>query len=780
MPNEAGKNQIDSIKAAFLDAANIDPSNEGEVIDMFENPELLVKATGWKKIKVPEKDQVSYVYFKLGNTENSPVSFNKKFKKNILSLIEQGKALKNKKAVVEFLDYENWDDLVENKENCLDFNINVSEISFDKNDKVKSCFDASYDLNVEETYIHEIEHFYDKIFFSKERKPFVELTATEKNYDKIIDKRAESDFCGKVTYLPETNSYLKYAYYKNNGSYHREDGPAVEFTDGTQKFFLENQEYESLAALKKALPKYKKTEEKVLAARKRLKDFKEKKPLDTKKSQPVEVKVKVSNLEYYNSFEEIPDGFTGICNIQGVECHFKNGELHREDGPAINSINPLNYAYNGVRLTKNEFENYKSFEKYRKVITEEFIKTNYKDTKEVIEKVSTLGGQGEVLHLDVKNEKYTFKPRKYNFKTKEFSKEKVLHAISKYNKEGLPSSRLGPAIEHSINGNIYAVDGIFFSSKEAWETFVKKEREIILEEYEDEFSYEKVLEKIKGLKTFPHAMEVLESGGTGIAHTDLNNVQTVTFIENGKTVLNLIYIGKKLQSVSKFENDMASCKKGPYYYDFTTRSRLYAVDGGLGQSVDSYCYEYGSHVEHANDYFSKVLEKFKTPSSGTTAVAAKVLTVAKNDAKEVAKRMATEKISQVSQQLLFDALKTSNSKNIEKLKEFIASSKGKIIVKFASGVVIDLLKTKFDEKYQNLLSEIASEFRIQSETDLTLEVIDLVQDVVKNIDLLSKLSNLEDRVRIQLEGEDNSKKELSSAFEEVIDLKTEKVPQFIN
>ena len=47
---------------------------------------------------------------------------------------------------------------------------------------------------------------------------------------------------------------------------------------------------------------------------------------------------------------EIPKNFTGICKIgNGAICYFKNGNFHREDGPAITYADGGKYWYlNGL------------------------------------------------------------------------------------------------------------------------------------------------------------------------------------------------------------------------------------------------------------------------------------------------------------------------------------------------------------------------------------------------------------------------------------------------
>lgn len=788
---EEPKKEFFSLQEVFFDAAEIDPSKD-EIIDMLESPEKLIGVTGWKHLKIPETKKTAYFYFRNGKLDRAPVSFNKKFVGNLKALSKtNSKKIKNRKDIVSFFGNSTWEEFQSQLSYVHHSSFEFLELGFDKTGKVFSCAeDGGICSSEEEWFSSNVEPYHSRIFLWKDLLPPREVI-TKTNHSIYSDKKlhnAGNSFQGKVTF---TEDYSYSSIWLKHGLLHREDGPARQHGDGDADYFLEGF-YVDKANFSAAVKKYKEKELKINAARQKIKDLKTTKKLESKSSEKTELKpenIKENILKEFTKLSDVPDDFTGIAKWEGHVCHFKNGLLHREDGPAVEDYDLLNYAYEGMRLSEKEFENYKSFrEKYYNVLTESYIKDNFPNAKETLETVEYLGGECEILCLDVENERYVFEPVRYFPQKKEFSKERAISAIEKFNKEDLLSSRTGPARINPIIGDMYFVDGLFFKSKKEWENYLKKERELVLSDHESAFEYEKVKQKIKDYKVFSSTEELLKAGGTGIIDLNNNNRQDIGFYENGKDKFWLTYIDKKLITLSKYENDRPSSKDGPSYMNFDVRSFAYAVDG-LYLSEDIFCFRHGTTIKPPDTYFMELLqsikpdiekEKKETITAAASIVATKVASIAKNDAKEVAKRMAAEKISTVTQHLLAQILNKSNVKGVDKLKEFMASSKGKIIVKFVSSLVIDALKNNFDSKYKEILSEISTEFRIQSETDLTLEVIDVVKDVVSNIDVLQKLSNLDERIRIQIENYEPSVKELPLVKEETVELSSQKIPQFIN
>jgi hypothetical protein len=116
-----------------------------------------------------------------------------------------------------------------------------------------------------------------------------------------------------------------------NGNLHREDGPAYEGANGYKKWYLNGTEHTE-EEWKKEVAKLnaKLTEE--LA-----------KTMETKqKPEPVILEV--------TKYSEIPKGFSGIVKyFDGNKEWYRNGKLHREDGPAHDGNNIKAWLVNGER-----------------------------------------------------------------------------------------------------------------------------------------------------------------------------------------------------------------------------------------------------------------------------------------------------------------------------------------------------------------------------------------------------------------------------------------------
>jgi|JI9StandDraft_2_1071091.scaffolds.fasta_scaffold1084177_1 hypothetical protein len=56
-----------------------------------------------------------------------------------------------------------------------------------------------------------------------------------------------------------------------------------------------------------------------------------------------------------NSFQEIPKNFTGVADYEdGEKRWYKDGERHREDGPAIEYLNGTKYWYKNGNLHRED------------------------------------------------------------------------------------------------------------------------------------------------------------------------------------------------------------------------------------------------------------------------------------------------------------------------------------------------------------------------------------------------------------------------------------------
>ena len=109
----------------------------------------------------------------------------------------------------------------------------------------------------------------------------------------------------------------KIFWYKN-GNLHREDGPAYIDSSGYEEWWLNGKNYFSESEWKKELEKLKK-----------------KSPIKKKIEKKIDSKV----LKLNSKKDSIPENYTGVVEWEEQEKEYKvwlkDGEWHREDGPAI-------------------------------------------------------------------------------------------------------------------------------------------------------------------------------------------------------------------------------------------------------------------------------------------------------------------------------------------------------------------------------------------------------------------------------------------------------------
>lgn len=104
----------------------------------------------------------------------------------------------------------------------------------------------------------------------------------------------------------------------------------------------------------------------------------------------------------------------------------------------------------------------------------------------------------------------------------------------------------------------------------------------------------------------------------------------------------------------------------------------------------------------------------------------KFIQVAKSDAKEVAKRIAAKQVTSFVHDMLVNFLTNKQKKAKTEIENFLMSEKGKVLLGFAVGATIPLITNHFPEKYREALMEIGSEFRVQAETEVAVEITDNV------------------------------------------------------
>ena len=126
----------------------------------------------------------------------------------------------------------------------------------------------------------------------------------------------------------------------------------------------------------------------------------------------------------------------------------------------------------------------------------------------------------------------------------------------------------------------------------------------------------------------------------------------------------------------------------------------------------------------------------------------KLVNVVKSDALEVAKRIAVNKITGLVKISLIKIFATSKKKSAEKtksvsdLENFFSTSYGIAIIKIVSSLILSKVSTMktFTEKQMKTIQLLATEFRIQSETEVSSEILE------KIISLLESKENILVRV----------------------------------
>jgi len=821
-----------SLLDAFLKTIKLD--KDETAIDITQNPEKLVGFTGWKKIKLvnnPEKE--AYFYFKKGIPSAPLDSFTKEFAKNLSNLVDKNKFKKNLSAFLCLDNCEVLfsDESTEIIVNTLTSNENIREISFTKDGKIAFYADEYANYSGKKFLADKADSTFEFIekLFKKEKAEKIEKETKGKivevnSYDELSVK---SNFTG-VLKLPIGKSW-NYSGYKElhykNGDYHRLNGPAIELYDGTKEWYKEgqrhrtdgpaiertngrkewwaegnrhrldgpaiewsnggkewyiegkffSQEKEFKAAVKKYLELEKLVKETKAKLSSKLSSSKDTKLISEKNTNLKEVVKENSPKDLaitanFPSLKEVEPNFSGKATVGGVPCHFTNGLLHNEIGPAVESeLVERNYAINGIVMTKAEFLNFKSFETRFRGETPEFLLNTLKATKSV-EKIKLNGlPEFEVDIYSVGNKDWCFSPQLINGK---FSDRKILTSIELYDKDGLSHSRQAPAIIDRFKGYMYCVHGMMYPSSEEWSKAINGEFKELKKLYREAIVFEDLIKSLEHVKEYSENEFFKNKVGTGyVLRTktiDSKKLDQVIILKDGNYLARFVFVDGVLEAFVRFNGSaLYHADNGPAImdnisgtYDMELFPGFY-VDGKY-LSIDEYEKKY--RFDHPSKIIKDLLSEINIvpkkeveETTITEEVVEKtaiktVINTIKSDSREVAKRLAAKKISDFSQNMLITILETAaaKNKNFEKLKDFLKSSKGNILIKFFSGISIDLLKDKLDPKYKDLLLEIASEFRIQSETDLSIEIIDLVQGLVSNIDILSNLSSFEEKIRVQV------------------------------
>jgi hypothetical protein len=113
----------------------------------------------------------------------------------------------------------------------------------------------------------------------------------------------------------------------------------------------------------------------------------------------------------------------------------------------------------------------------------------------------------------------------------------------------------------------------------------------------------------------------------------------------------------------------------------------------------------------------------------------KVKAIAISDSREVAKRIAVEKVSTIIRDLLINTM-TANLKGKKKsqmmqtLATFFASEVGVATIQFMSGIGLPYIAPYLPEKYRGVVDEVSKELRIQGETKAAIEALGTIQPMI--------------------------------------------------
>jgi hypothetical protein len=163
----------------------------------------------------------------------------------------------------------------------------------------------------------------------------------------------------------------------------------------------------------------------------------------------------------------------------------------------------------------------------------------------------------------------------------------------------------------------------------------------------------------------------------------------------------------------------------------------------------------------------------------------KVIQIAKSDAKEVAKRIAAKQITLFVHNMLVEFLSKKQKKTKSEIEKFFMSENGKIILGFSVGALLPLITNHFPEKYKDVLLELSSEFRIQAETEIALNITETIitpfmHELVSRAGAFQFFSgNNVENIRVTVDGDltvpsSGSKVDIDEALVEIYHSKTNK------
>ncbi len=114
--------------------------------------------------------------------------------------------------------------------------------------------------------------------------------------------------------------------YIKNRKFHREDGPAIEFANGYKGWWIDGKEYSTKKEFNKKIK-------------------------ELKLLMKTEIKVEHKKTNWRRKWCNLPDG--SYIDSHGDVCYVKDGEFHREDGPARERSNGGKWWYRHGKLHRD-------------------------------------------------------------------------------------------------------------------------------------------------------------------------------------------------------------------------------------------------------------------------------------------------------------------------------------------------------------------------------------------------------------------------------------------
>jgi hypothetical protein len=99
--------------------------------------------------------------------------------------------------------------------------------------------------------------------------------------------------------------------------------------------------------------------------------------------------------------------------------------------------------------------------------------------------------------------------------------------------------------------------------------------------------------------------------------------------------------------------------------------------------------------------------------------------ITKTDSQILARRLVARKISELTTKILISLAITN--KTVPRIEYFLETTKGKAIIELFSSFILNTIKPYWNSQYHDIIEEIATEMRIEAETKLAIEAVDLVQ-----------------------------------------------------